>query len=137
MKFLITLFFLIGSIGFNVAYGYGEVSAQDFKIVNSLNQNVNSPVVDQQLNLQTSLKNITLKDINWAYVVQVVDSNGAISDLNYATGSLVANQTLTAALSWTPHVSGKYTIQVFVWDNLRDINPLAPMTSYTVTVNSF
>lgn len=121
-------------IGVNAAYGYGEISASDFKIVNSLNQVVNSPVVDQQLNLQTSLKNVTQKNMDWAYVVQVIDSNDAISDLNYATGSLVANQTLTAALSWTPHASGTYTIQVFVWDNLRDINPLSPMTSYTVTV---
>ncbi|HJU13198.1 MAG TPA: hypothetical protein VJ792_01915 [Candidatus Nitrosotalea sp.] len=134
MKFLLALFFSLGMVGFNVAYGYGEISASDFKIVNSLNQVVNSPVVDQQLNLQTSLKNISQNNIDWAYVVQVIDSNGAISDLNYATGSLVANQTLTAALSWTPHTSGTYTIQVFVWDNLRDINPLAPMTSYTVTV---
>ena len=128
------MFFSLGVIGFNVAYGYGEVSTSDFKIVNSLSQAVNSPVVDQQLNLQTSLKNISQNNVDWAYVVQVIDSNDAISDLNYATGSLVANQTLTAALSWTPHTSGTYTIQVFVWDNLRDINPLAPMTTYTVTV---
>jgi len=134
VKILLALFFVAGIFGFNSAYGYGEITASDFKIVNSLNQEVFSPVVDQQLNLQTSLKNVTQKNMDWAYVVQVIDSNGAISDLNYATGSLVANQTLTAALSWTPHASGTYTIEVFVWDNLRDINPLAPVTTHTVTV---
>ncbi|MDE1766429.1 MAG: hypothetical protein KGI27_09210 [Thaumarchaeota archaeon] len=134
MKFLLALFFSLGMIGINSAYGYGEVSTSDFKIVNSLGQNINSPVVDQQLNLQASLKDVSQKDVNWVYVAQIIDSNDAVSDLNYATGSLVANQTLTAALSWTPHTSGTYKIQVFVWDNLRNINPLAPMSTFTVTV---
>ncbi|SRR5579885_91974 len=134
MKFLLAVFSSLVIIGINYAYGYDEISTSDFRIVNSLNEVVPSPVVDQQLNLQTSLKNVSQKNVNWVYVVQVVDSNGAISDLNYATGSLVVNQTLAAALSWTPHASGTYKIQVFVWDNLRDINPLAPMSTFTVTV---
>lgn len=134
MKILLILFFSLGIIGINSVYGYGEISTSNFQIVNSLGENINSPVVDQQLNLQTSLQNVSQKDVDWAYVVQIIDSNGAVSDLNYATGSLVANQTLTTALSWTPHASGTYKIQVFVWDNLRDINPLAPMSTFTITV---
>lgn len=134
MKFLLALILPLALVGFNSAFGYGEVTTSDFKIVNSLNQTIYSPVVDQQLNLQTAMHNSSKKDVDWAYLVQIIDPKGAISDLNYATGSLVTNQTLTAALSWTPHASGTYTIQVFVWDNLRDINPLAPMSSHTVTV---
>jgi len=134
MKFLLALFFSLGIIGINSAYGYGEISTSNFKIVDSLGDNISSPVVDQQLNLQTSLQNVSQKDVDWAYVVQIIDSNNAVAGLNYATGSLLANQTLTAALSWTPHASGTYKIQVFVWDNLRDINPLATMSTYTITV---
>ena len=121
-------------IGISSAYGYQEVSISDFKIVNSLGQDITSPVVDQQLNLQTSLKNSADKNINWAYIVQVINSDGAIADLNYATGSLVKNQTLNAALSWTPHTRGNYKIEIFVWDNLHDINPLSSMLTYPITV---
>ncbi len=134
MKFLLVLFFSLGIIGVNSVYGYGEISTSNFQIVNSLGEKINSPVVDQQLNLQTSLQNVSQKDVDWAYVIQILDSNGAVSDLNYATGSLVSNQTLTTALSWTPQASGTYKIQVFVWDSLRDINPLAPMSTFTITV---
>ena len=134
MKFLLVLLFALAIIGINSAYGYGEVSVSDFKVVNSLGEEINSPVVDQQLNLQTSLKNVSQNEVDWAYVVQVIDSSGVISDLNYATGSLVANQTLTAALSWTPHASGTYEIQILVWDNLRDIDPLAPVSTFNMTV---
>jgi len=121
-------------IGVGSAYGYQEVSASDFKIVNSLGEDIKSPVVDQQLNLQTSLKNLGDKNINWAYIVQVINSDGAIVDLNYATGSIVKNQTLAASLSWTPDTRGDYKIEIFVWDNLRDINPLAPMLTHAITV---
>jgi len=134
MKIFLLFFFIFGLIGINSAYGYGEVSATDFRIVNSLGEDIKSPVVDQQLNLQMSLQNISGRDTDWAYIVQIADANGAIVDLNYATGSLVNNQTLTAALSWTPHTSGTYKIAAFIWDNLRDIDPLAPMTTSTITV---
>jgi hypothetical protein len=134
MKFLFVLLFVLVMIGINSAYGYGEISVSNFKVVNSLGEEINSPVVDQQLNLQTSLQNVSQKEVDWAYIVQVIDSSGAISDLNYATGSLVANQTLTTALSWTPHASGTYEIQILVWDNLRDIDPLAPVSTFNMTV---
>ncbi|MEO9276864.1 MAG: hypothetical protein ABI340_03655 [Nitrososphaera sp.] len=134
MKFLPFFVIAIIILGINHAYGYGEISTSDFKIVNSLGEEIRSPVVDQQLNLQTSLVNQVDKEISWAYIVQVINSDGAIVDLNYATGSLVKNQTLSAALSWTPNTSGNYKIEIFVWNNLRDIDPLAPMSSYTITV---
>jgi hypothetical protein len=121
-------------VGINSAFGYGEVSVSDFKIVNSLGEEIKSPVVDQQLNLQTSLKNVSGKNIDWVYIVQIVRDDDTIADLNYATGSLVSNQTLTAALSWIPHASGTYKIETFVWNNLRDIDPLAPALTSTITV---
>lgn len=134
MKFLLLLVFAVTIIGASSAYGYEEISTSDFKIVNSLGEEIKSPVVDQQLNLQTSLENMNGKNIDWAYIVQVINSDGAIVDLNYATGSLANNQTLAAALSWTPSERGNYKIEIFIWDNLRDINPLAPMSTHSITV---
>ena len=138
MKFLLYLIFAIAITGINSAYGYGETLTSDFKIINSLGEDIKSPVVDQQLNLQTSLKNVSGKDIRWVYIVQIINSDGIIVDLNYATGSLVTNQTFAAALSWIPHAKGNYKIEVFVWDDLRDAkkycNPLAPMSTHLVTV---
>ena len=134
MKFLLFVIFAVTIIGASSAYGYEEISTSDFKIVNSLGEEIKSPVVDQQLNLQTSLKNMNGKNIDWAYIVQIINSDGAIVDLNYATGSLANNQTLAAALSWTPSERGNYKIEIFIWDNLRDINPLAPMSTHSITV---
>ena len=134
MNFAICFFLVFVAIGFGYAYGYGEISTSDFKIVNTLGDKINSPVVEQQLNLQTSLKNVSDRNIDWVYIAQIIDANGAIVDLSFSTGSLVKNQTLTAALFWMPHKDGTYKIETFVWDNLRDIDPLAPKSTFTITV---
>ena len=116
------------------AYGYGEIITSDFKIVNTLGEEINSPVVEQQLNLQTSLTNVSGQKIDWVYIVQIADANGAVVDLNFSTGSLVKNQTLTTALFWTPYNYGTYKIETYVWNNLKDIDALSPMATFTITV---
>jgi len=134
MNFAIYFFLLYLTLSFGYAYGYGEISVSDFKIVNTLGDEINSPVVEQQLNLQTSLTNVSDQNIGWVYIAQIIDANGAIVDLSFSTGSLVKNQTLTAALFWTPHRDGIYKIETFVWNNLRDIDALAPKFTFTITV---
>ncbi len=134
MNFIVVVLAVFLIIGFSYAYGYGEVSTSNFKIVNSLGEEIKSPVVEQQLNLQTSLSNTSNRNIDWVYIAQVIDSNGAIVDLNFIKGSLVGNQTLTPAVSWTPHIGGNYKIEIFVWDNLRDITALSPKSVFSITV---
>jgi hypothetical protein len=133
MNFLIWVF-LVFSIGFGYAYGYGEISTSDFKIVNTLGEEIKSPVVEQQLNVQTSLRNISEGDVEWVYIIQIIDEKGAVVDLSFSSGSLVQNQTLTTSLSWIPHNYGAYKIETFVWNNLRDIDPLSTKSTFTITV---
>ncbi len=134
MNFAIYFILIFLTFGVGYTYGYGEISASDFRIVNSLGQDINSPVVEQQLNLQISLTNLSDKNVDWVYIVQIIDSNGAVVDVNFVTGSLVKNQTLKPALFWIPHLDGVYKIETFVWNNLHDIDPLASKSTFTITV---
>ncbi|HSB57122.1 MAG TPA: hypothetical protein VLD38_04880 [Nitrosopumilaceae archaeon] len=133
MKFFIYFLVFFG-ISFGYAYGYGEINSSDFKIVNTLGEEINSPSVEQQLNLQTSLTNVNNEEMDWVYIVQIIDSKGVIVDLKFITGSLVTNQTLTPALFWTPHKDGTYKIETFVWNSLRDMKALSPKSIFTITV---
>jgi len=133
MKFFIYFLVFFG-ISFGHAYAYEEIVTSNFKVVNTLGEEIKSPLVEQQLNLQTSLTNVSDREMDWVYIVQIIDSEGAIIDLNFSTGSLVKNQTLTTALFWTPHNGGTYKIETFVWDNLRDISALAPKSTSAITV---
>ena len=131
---LFIYFLIFFSISFGFAYGYEEIVTSDFKVVNTLGEEIRLPLVEQQLNLQISLTNVSDREVDWTYIVQIIDSNGAIVDLNFSIGSLVKNQTLTTALFWTPHNYGSYKIETFVWNNLHDINALAPKSTFTITV---
>ena len=133
MKFFI-YFLVVFGISFSYAYGYEEIVTSNFEVVNTLGEEIKTPLVEQQLNIQTSLTNVSDKEIGWVYIVQIVDSKGAIVDLNFSTGSLVKNQTLTTALFWTPHNYGNYKIETFVWDNLLDINALSTKSTFPITV---
>lgn len=136
MRFLIyfLVFLVFFGISFGYAYGYEEISTSNFKVVNTLGEEIKSPLVEQQLNLQTSLTNVSDRELDWAYIVQIIDSKGAIVDLNFSTGSLVKNQTLTTALFWTPHNGGTYKIETFVWNNLHDMSALAPKSTTVLTI---
>src|SRR5574341_627075 len=134
MNFLVLSFLIFLGISFGYAYGYGEISASEFKIVNTLGEEINSPVVEQQLNLQTSLRNTSDQKMDWVYIVQIIDKDDAVVDLSFSSGSLLANQTLTTSLSWIPHNYGTYKIETFVWNNLRDLDPLDTKSTFTVTV---
>ncbi len=72
--------------------------------------------------------------MDWVYIVQIIDSKGAIADLSFSKGSLVKNQTLTTALFWTPHKDGTYKIETFVWNNLSDMSALSPKSTFAITV---
>ena len=133
MKFFI-YFLVFFSISFGYASGYEEIVTSNFKVVNTLGEEIKSPLVEQQLNLQTSLTNVSDREMDWVYIVQIIDSKGAIVDLNFSAGSLVKNQTLTPALFWTSHKGGIYKIEIFVWDNLRNIGALSPKSTFTITV---
>jgi len=133
MKFFIYFLVFFG-ISFGHAYAYEEIVTSNFKVVNTLGEEIKSPLVEQQLNLQTSLTNVSDREMDWVYIVQIIDSEGAIIDLNFSTGSLVKNQTLTTALFWTPHNGGTYKIETFVWNNLRDISALSPKSTFITTV---
>ena len=133
MKFFIYFLVFFG-ISFSHAYGYEEIVTSNFEVVNTLGEEIKTPLVEQQLNIQTSLTNVSDKEIGWVYIVQIVDSKGAIVDLNFSTGSLVKNQTLTTALFWTPHNYGNYKIETFVWNNLLDISALSPKSTFPITV---
>jgi hypothetical protein len=133
MKFFIYFLVFFG-ISFGHAYGYEEIITSNFKVVNTLGEEIKSPLVGQQLNLQTSLTNVSNEEMDWAYIVQIIDSKGAIADLSFSKGSLVKNQTLTTALFWTPHKDGIYKIETFVWNNLSDMSALSPKSTFTITV---
>ncbi len=84
--------------------------------------------------IQSELKNKLLDNLNFTYIVQVKDQEGVTVSLDSVGGTLAGNESIRAALRWTPDSGGTYRIETFVWSTLANPFPLAPSQNTTVVV---
>lgn len=67
--------------------------------------------------------NISSKQ-EYAYIVQVKDSDGFTVLLSSITGSLEPQRSADPRISWAPDKTGQYMVEIFVWDELLKPMPL-------------
>ncbi|VVC05344.1 Uncharacterised protein [uncultured archaeon] len=95
------------------------------------------PTVGTNLNFVTQiLNNNNLLTKGYSYIVQVKDENDRVVYINLVNGYVDPASTKTAELSWTPISSGKYTVEIFVWDKYGVALPLTQKTTYDIEVIS-
>ena len=90
-----------------------------------VSQNEDNVIVDKQVMVVADLSNGQDRSQNFAYIVQIRDQNNLVISLSWLTGSLTPGQTFSPALSWTPTVSGMYTIEIFVWESIKNPDALS------------
>ncbi len=110
------------------------VNSSNPRIVDSLGTEISTVKVNQQILIEADLKNTHQRDQQFAYLVQVEDSNGVTLSLSWITGTLTGNQFLNLAESWSPPSPGIYNAQIFVWQSLSEPNALSPPLSTTINV---
>jgi len=71
----------------------------------------------------------------FAYLVQIKNSDDVTVYLSWITGTFLPGQMLSSSLSWIPQTPGIYDAAVFVWENIDDSTPLTNTVSITVNVN--
>jgi hypothetical protein len=103
---------------------YGDIMLTSPIMVDTMGHTLGSYHVEQQIGVQSTLTNHGKTAQNFAYAVQVLDSNGATDYLDYTSAQLLGNQSFTVSQVWTPKAPGTYTVQVFVWDSLTSAVPL-------------
>jgi len=101
--------------------------------VQLVSQNEDNVIVDKQVMVVADLSNGQDRPQNFAYIVQIRDENKLVISLSWLTGSLTPGQTFSPALSWTPTVSGMYTIEIFVWESIK--NPDALSAPLLLSIN--
>ena len=90
--------------------------------------------VDQQVQIVTDLSNSQDRFQNFAYIVQIKNSDGVTVSLAWITGSLSPGQNLSPALSWTPEKEGMYVAEIFVWNSITNPEPLSPPLQLEIEV---
>lgn len=114
------------------------ITVSDPEIVNSRGDklNANNIKVDQRFAVASVVENKGDQNQEFAYMVQIKNAKGQIEHFEGISASALPGQSFNAALTWTPDVSGKYDIEVFVWNSFSNPVPLSDKLSLSVDVGT-
>ncbi len=68
------------------------------------------------------------------YIVQAKDDLGTTILLYWVIKTLAAKERAELSATWTPELQGKYTVEIFTWDNINGPTPLSFSKSVSLTV---
>lgn len=103
-----------------------RISVFDPGLVDATDSKISKVFVDQPVLLQARIANNACTQ-DYAYIIQIKDSNDIVVSLSWVQGSVNAGQSFSVAQSWLPDAPGTYTVQMFVWESIT--NPVAPAST--------
>ncbi len=136
MKVLLSVLCIIVSLtAMQYSHATGGITITSPTMVDTQGKPINDFHVGQQIGVQSTLTNNGSSEQKFAYMVQVLDSNGATEHFESFSASMLSQQSFTASQVWIPKSPGQYTIQVFVWDSLASGIPLTDVLQKQITIN--
>ena len=110
--------------------------ATNLRIVNTFGNSIDAVSVDQQVQITADLSNGQDRNQDFAYLIQIQDSDGITVSLSWIAGSLSPGQSFSPSASWTPTSAGTYTVTAFVWESIDNPTALSPPLTIDVSVNN-
>ena len=109
--------------------------ATNLRIVDTFGSSISAVSIDQQVQITADLSNGQDRDQDFAYLIQIQDSDGVTVSLSWIAGSLSPGQSFSPSASWTPTSVGTYTVTAFVWESIDNPTALSPPLTIDVSVN--
>ena len=110
--------------------------ATNLRIVDTFGSSISAVSIDQQVQITADLSNGQDRDQDFAYLIQIQDSDGVTVSLSWIAGSLSSGQSFSPSASWTPTDVGTYTVTAFVWESIDNPTALSPPLTIDVSVNN-
>ena len=109
--------------------------ATNLRIVDTFGSSIDAVSIDQQVQITADLSNGQDRDQDFAYLIQIQNSEGVTVSLSWIAGSLSPGQSFSPSASWTPTDVGTYTVTAFVWESIDNPTALSPPLTIDVSVN--
>ena len=97
-----------------------------------------NPLTDISVGQQTIFRSTIQSSMNvkqqYSYILQIKDSNGYTVMLSWVSGELEAKRSANTSIAWTPDSIGKYTVEIFLWENMQKPMPLMSEEKKSVIV---
>jgi hypothetical protein len=95
------------------------------------------PTIGQKIRFVTEIFNDGMgQSQKYSYIIQVKDENNEIVDLHWINGQVDPAKKKISEISWEPILSGKYSVEIFVWDGIDSAIPLTTKTEYNLIIGS-
>ena len=99
---------------------------------NTVSQNV---IVNQLVVITADITNNQDVPQDFVYIVQIKDSQNVIRYLNFIKAEVSSTKTFSPGVSWTPNTSGKFLVEIYVWEGLDEPNPLSEVLTLNLTAS--
>src|SRR5579872_553832 len=96
-----------------------------------------SPHVGQTVNFKGMISNKYYQNSQKiSYIVQIKDNNNQVIFLKWAEDNLVNLSTTNEEIGWVPTLPGTYSAEIYVWNGMDSLVPLADQNQYKIQVLS-
>ncbi|MFQ5921100.1 MAG: hypothetical protein ACE5JV_03690 [Nitrososphaerales archaeon] len=113
-----------------------KIALIDTRLAESTGKPLKEASIGQKVVASSIIQSRVSSDLKYAYIVQVKDSDGFTVALSWISGILKPQRSADARVAWTPDSSGRYTVEIFVWqDLLKPVPLLLKHKASTITVS--
>ena len=93
------------------------------------------PILNQLVIITADLTNGQDVTQEFVYIVQIKDEQNVIRYLNFFKAEVEQAKTFSPGVSWTPNTSGKYIVEIYVWESFVNPEPLTKVHSLELTAS--
>ncbi len=99
---------------------------------NTVSENV---IVNQLVVITADITNGQEVTQDFVYIVQIKDSRNVIQYLSSFSAEVTPTKTFSPGVSWTPNTSGKFVVEIFVWESFDNPDPLSKVHTLYLTAS--
>ena len=112
------------------------ISTSKVQLVDENGKPISDIKAGQMVLLQSIIKNNVNAKQKFISIYQVKDSDGITVMLFWMSSQIPARESIDTAISWIPEIKSTYTLQVFLWESLKNPVPIGEYYESTITVSA-
>ena len=131
---------ILGAIGFSQnSYAAEDVlTMHNIRLGDTFGLPISSPITvsDDPVQIIVEFTNDTPTAQSFALQIEVIDSEGNQETVTVLNGTISPDQPFAATADLIPSTVGSFTIKAQLFDNLKDLNSLAPAQTLSIIIKS-
>jgi hypothetical protein len=114
--------------------GTNRIEQKEAKLIDESGKEVSRAKIRDSYKIESEVQNKTGESVILEFIVQVKDEHGITQFLEHATHNVGSGESITPTIEWQTTIRGKYTFEIFVWQNPESPSPLSQVGKFSIIV---